>query len=90
MNANDRIKLLRCACNNCFACRKGQCQILTQAITRNCPFFKTVQKAVSDRTDALKRIKSLEPGERDYILCKYYTDYHMETKNKKDWLKGAK
>lgn len=90
MTAEERKKLLRCKYYDCFASRCDSCTILTEAIKAPCPFFKTIYKAVCDRSDALKRINSLTIDERKYILEKYYRDYHTETKDKKDWLKGVK
>lgn len=87
MTTEERIKSQTCYTLDCFGCKNCTCEILTEAIPDNCPFYKTRNRAKADRAEALKRIKSLDPGERDYILAKYYRDYHSETKNKKDWLK---
>lgn len=87
MTVEEREKKQTCFAVGCFGCKDCTCQILTEAIPFCCPFYKTRLRAKADRADALKRIKSLDPGERDYILAKYYRDYHTETKNKKDWLK---
>lgn len=87
MTVEEREKKQTCLMVSCFGCKDCTCQILTESIRYDCPFYKTRIRAKADRADALKRIKSLEPGERDYILAKYYRDYHTETKNKKDWLK---
>ena len=61
------VDLPQCRELSCFANRKGFCDALsdTDFGTRSCPFYKTVEDAVSDQLDALQRL--VDMGRFDLI-----------------------
>lgn len=62
-----KAKVLKCERTDCFACKNGNCNILTKPII-NCTFFKTKEQAEKSKkrveTDYTRWLKRIEKQEK--------------------------